>query len=454
MASRNFTTGLVIRIILLLATIFATGTMIVVAVERDLFFIPLMLAVILVLQVTEFVFYVKRINRTLATMMDTLKDADHTTTLSAKSGMPLKGLQRTLTEITEYIRKLKIEKVAQYEYLQSVVGHIHIGIISVRENDEIEFINDPALSLLGIERPENWDMLSDMAPRFTGMIDKIRGKGSTLVEYRTEQFHRWLSVKVSSLVILREEMRIITFQDIRAEIEQKEAEAWQKLIRILRHEIMNSVTPISSMTETILMLLEDHLGAARKASDLNDEDIRDIRESVSTIHDRSEGLNHFLEQYREVTRIPSLKKSDARVSDLVENALKLLETELEARDIETRISQGDPELEITADASLIEQVLINILKNSMEALNQEEKKTIEIRTGGDNRSKLITVTDNGHGISAGDMDEIFVPFYSTKKEGSGIGLSLSRQIMHLHGGEIFASSIQGEGTSMTLVFYD
>jgi nitrogen fixation/metabolism regulation signal transduction histidine kinase len=328
-----------------------------------------------------------------------------------------------------------------------------VGIICIKGDEEIDFINKPALSLLGISIPVNWTDLAALVPEFTSKINDIQGRGSRLVEFHSGDAVNRLSVKVSTLVVQGKKLRIISFQDIRLEIEQKEVEAWQKLIRILRHEIMNSVTPISSMTETILMLVEDHLGDSRKASQMSDEDISDIRESIVTIHDRSEGLNDFLEQYKEVTRIPILKRTNVRVSDLVEKSLKLLEAEFSTNDIKTAVHHENPHLEIHADAALIEQVLINLLRNSIEALMGKLNKSIDIKTDGDRYSQVITIVDNGCGIPEEALDEIFVPFYSTKSDGTGIGLSFSRQIMHLHGGYIHATSKHGKETHLKLCFY-
>lgn len=454
MVFRSFNTGLIVRIVLLLGVIFATGLTLVIALERDLFFIPLVLILLLFFQVLDFVYYIRRINRSLTTILETLKSADHTTKFDTRAGTSLKGLYKTFNDVTDYIRNLKLEREAQYEYLKAVISHIRVGIISIRSNSEIEFINDPALELLGIKKPVDWKELASMVPEFAGRAEEITGKGGKLIDFKSDNTVKRLSVKVSSLVILREEFRIITFQDIRSEIEQKEAEAWQKLIRVLRHEIMNSVTPISSMTETILMLVEDHLGASRKASDMTDDDIRDIRESIKTIHDRSEGLNEFLEQYREVTSIPAVKKADVRITGLVERSLRLLEADLSAHDVRTTVTHGDPELRIHADPNLIEQVLINLLKNSIEAMTGTSDRRIEINTEGTRHTQVILVADNGCGIPEGDLDEVFVPFYSTKEEGSGIGLSLSRQIMHLHGGDIYASSKPGKHTTFSLVFHE
>ena len=452
MGFKSHNTGFIIRIFLLVVVVFGTGSTLVLAFEKELFFIPLLMFLVLALQVSEFLWYMKRINRPLITMLESLRNADIITKFDTRAGTSWKGSYKAFNEVADYIMSLRIEKEAQYGYLQAIISHIRIGIITLKGIRDIEFINNPALEILGVEKPESWEELSSMVPEFTGAINDIAGKASRLIELKSETGVKKLSVNVSTTIILNEEFRIITFQDIRSEIEKKESEAWQKLIRILRHEIMNSVTPISSMTETILMLVEGQPGKSRKISDMTDEDIRDIRESITTIHDRSEGLNEFLEQYREVTKIPEVKKSAVKVSLLLERSLRLLDADLSAQGVRTSVKHADPELKINADPHLIEQVLINIIKNSIEALHHTTEKRIDIKTFGSKQSQTVTVTDNGCGIPEKVLDEIFVPFYSTKEEGSGIGLSLSRQIMHLHGGDIFASSLPGKQTTFSLVF--
>ena len=453
MVFRRYNTGLIARIVILLTTVFLCGLSIAMVREKELFFIPLLLFVILAFQVIEFIIYTNRINRNLATILESLKSTEHTTKFDTRAGMPLNKLYGTFNEVTAYIRNLKFEKEAQYEYLQTVISHMNIGIISLKESDQIQLINQSALDILGISKPGNWADLSSCVPEFATQSDKIKGKGSSLIDFTVKGMVKRLSLKVSTLVIFNEEFRIITFQDIRTEIEQTEVEAWQKLIRILRHEIMNSVTPISSMTETVLMLVEDHLGATKKTGELSDEDIIDIRESIKTIHDRSEGLLEFVERYREVTGIPHPKTEPISVRSLAERTVKLLETALSERGIRTSLKHQNPDLEIIADPNLMEQVLINLLKNSIEALKLTENKTIEIFSEGDRDSQLITITDNGCGIAAADLDEIFVPFYSTKVEGSGIGLSLSKQIMHMHGGDILVNSEPAVTTTFKLIFH-
>jgi signal transduction histidine kinase len=215
---------------------------------------------------------------------------------------------------------------------------------------------------------------------------------------------------------------------------------------------MNSVTPISSMTETVLMLVENHLGSSKKAAELSDDDVSDIRESVRTIHERSEGLYDFVEKYREVTRIPEPEIVKINVRNLIDRIIKLMGTEFERNGIQIITEFKKPSLTIKADRHLIEQVLINLIKNGIQALDQTENKKLQIIVDSTPSHQIIEVIDNGCGIEENDLDEIFVPFYSTRENGSGIGLSLSKQIMLRHGGNIKASSKPGMETCFSLLF--
>jgi two-component system nitrogen regulation sensor histidine kinase NtrY len=453
MVFRNHATGLITRIVLLLINIYLTGFTASMMDEKDLFFLPLTLFLILIIQTIEFIYFSTRTKRELTRFIENLRKADFAIKFNdSVTGNPYKNLYEIFNEISDYITNIKLEKEAQFNYLQTVISHMMIGIICLKGEKEIVMINDPAIKILGIKKPGSWQEIINHSPDFTSQINTMRGSASKLIEINLHNDLVKLSVKMSNLIILGEEFRIITFQDIRTEIEQKEIEAWQKLIRILRHEIMNSVTPISSMTETVLMLVEDHLGTTRKATDLTNDDVADIRESVRTIHERSEGLYNFVEKYREVTRIPEPEIEIINVKNLIDRIIKLMEADLERNNIRIITESLNPSHTIKADSHLIEQVLINLIKNSIQALDQTEDKKLQITAEATPAHQSIKVIDNGCGIEEKDIDEIFVPFYSTRENGSGIGLSLSKQIMLRHGGNITVSSKPGKDTCFSLIF--
>lgn len=453
MIYRYYHLWLILRIILLLVNVLLTGTAILMIGERDLFFLPLILVALLVLQVIEFILYINRTNREIARFINNISHQDLSEKFEVRSaGPPFKKLYRSMNKVITQLENSKLEKEAQYNYLQILLSHIKTGIISVGEDEKIMLVNDAAKDLLGIEKGENWAGVRVKHARLTVEIDRMKGRASRLIEVPIDQESRQLSVNVSSVVILGSSYRIITLQDIRSEIEQKEIESWHKLIQILRHEIRNSVTPIASMTETIIMLLEDQTGRAKKPSDLSNQDIEDVHSSIHTVHDRSERLYQFVEKYRSLTRIPPPSKEKIPVHELVKNISELFRSALENNGIRFQTGKMDEDIIIEADPSLIEQVLINLVKNSMEALKGIENGKISLSVRETINHIVIREEDNGSGIEASDIQDIFLPFFTTKEDGLGIGLSLSRQIMNLHGGTLSVESIPGEKTAFSLVF--
>ena len=243
-------------------------------------------------------------------------------------------------------------------------------------------------------------------------------------------------------------IKLVSLQNIQSELEEKELESWQKLIRVLTHEIMNSVAPISSLSNTVNDMLSN--GAAKK---LDDVQIDDIKSAVNTIHRRSEGLINFVENYRNLTNIPKPNFEIFSVKVLFDRLQRLLQNDLEKYSIHLVIKVEPISLEVTADSDMIEQILINLIINSTHALKNIEKKIISLSAGLNEKGMIIIkVTDNGPGIPTDIQEKIFIPFFSTKSSGSGIGLSLARQIMRAHRGNIRVSSQQGEETTFTLIF--
>jgi len=243
-------------------------------------------------------------------------------------------------------------------------------------------------------------------------------------------------------------MKLISFYNIQEELEEKEIEAWQKLIRVLTHEIMNSITPISSLASTVNHMLKD----SNEEKSNSVESLNDIREAVSTIQKRSEGLVNFVNKYRDISKIPKPNFQPVKVSELFYRIRLLAETLLNDRKINLNVSVNPDNLEIIADPDLIEQVILNLINNSIHALNVTENPVIKLSAEINDRSKaVIKLTDNGPGIPEELLDKIFIPFYSTKKEGSGIGLSISQSIIRAHNGSIWVQSKPTEETTFTIV---
>jgi two-component system, NtrC family, nitrogen regulation sensor histidine kinase NtrY len=422
--------------------------------DMRLFFNQIILVALFIGQLAELIYFINHTNRELARLFISIKHSDFTVSFNRKKlGHSFSELEGSLNEIVQAFKQVKIEKEAQFHFLQMLVNQLTIGIISLQKN-EIALINPTAQKLLHMEGVKNWKLLEATKPAFTKEIELISDAGRKLIEWKENGTAKLLAIEVNTLIILDKQHRLITLQDINSEIEQKEIEAWHKLIRILTHEIMNSVTPISSLTETMQGMLIDKNGKQKDLSAMNDETIADVRFSLNTIQKRSEGLLDFVENYRKLTRIPKPVKEKIRVHSFLLSMESLMKQQLIQHQIQLSISADDKELVIDADQTLLEQVIINLITNSTHALENRPHKEIQLKAYAQDNFKIIEVTDNGKGIPEKELKEIFVPFFSTRKEGSGIGLSLSKQIMSTHEGSIRVKSEVGLGASFYLYFKD
>ncbi len=417
--------------------------------DMRLFFNQIILVLILIVQVWELIHYINHTNRELTRLFLAIKHADFSITFNQnKLGKSFKGLQESMVEIVEAYRYVKIEKEAQYHFLQQLVNQIQVGIISLQD-ENIILMNPVAEKIAGVQNIKNWKILEQLNPSLAG---ELNTDGKKLIEVKSKDGVKILAADVSTLMMMDKHYKLITLQDINSEIEQKEVEAWHKLIRILTHEIMNSVTPISSLSETMQSMLSDKSGNQKSLHDLQDETIKDIRFSLRTIQKRSESLLDFVDNYRKLTRIPKPKVELVPIKSLLESVENLMREELIRRSIQLKLLFKNPNEVLRIDGSLIEQVVINLIKNSIHALETSNIKHIDIKCYQEDNHTVVEVADTGKGIPEKELKDIFIPFFSTRKEGSGIGLSLSKQIMSLHGGRIKVTSKVNEGTSFYLVF--
>ena len=449
MILKRFSVLLVIRVILIL------GNMVLIAAifgDERLIFNHVILFVILVFQIVELLRFVNKTNRSISRFLFAIKHDDISINLSEKNaGSSFGELQTAFEEIMRTYKDAKIEKEANFHYLKHIIEHIKVGIISIENKEDIVLFNLPAEKILNVMGVKNWEILKGKQARFVNEIEKIGDEGKGLIELTTHQEVKTLSVDISSMKLLDKQYKVITFQDIKSEIELKEIEAWHKLIRILTHEIMNSITPIASLTETMQTMLSEN-GEQKHLHDLDNETIKDLLFSLKTIEKRSNGLLDFVGDYRKLTRVPQPVFEVVNVSDLLHGIESLMRPTLEKNAINLKIEIDKGINDLSLDPKLIEQVLLNLIANSKHALKGVSNPTIMLNAYQKNTSTFFSVTDNGTGISEKEIQEIFTPFFSTKKEGSGIGLSLSKQIMHLHQGRISVSSTPSESTTFLLRF--
>jgi signal transduction histidine kinase len=407
-----------------------------------------------VYQAVGLVRYVEKTTRDLTRFLNSVRYADFSQGFTSEGRGPLfDRLRDAFREVTSAFRRIRAEKEEQVRYLENVVQHIGIPLLSFRNDGTVELMNRAARRLLRTGPVRNIARLEDVSPALVEHLRELDSGKQAMVRVAEEDRTLQLAVNVSRFRLRGEAHAIATIQDLRNELEEKEMEAWQQLTRVLTHEINNSVAPISSLASTAHRLMDDAVTTDGDNGTMDPETATDIREAVQTIERRSKGLINFVESYRSFTKIPSPTFEVLSAQELFEDVRRLLRTQIEEHDLECVIRVDPASLEITADPELLEQVLINLTLNAMQALEGQADARIELRAHIDRRSRpVLQVKDNGPGIPPDVQEKIFVPFFTTKDDGSGIGLSLSRQIMRLHGGTLSVRSAPGEETAFTLRF--
>lgn len=361
-------------------------------------------------------------------------------------------LEGLMNDLAESLSKIKIEKEAEYNFYNNLISNVGIGIIAFKESGEVLLCNRAVEKLFDVSKISNIGDLNNIYETFEEKIYGLKINKPELIKFFAGQQLMELSLKLSEFVIRENKIRLITIQDIRNELAQEEIENWQKLIRVLTHEIMNSVFPISSLSTTLLDTFKEH----NYPESLHGE-VREIMETtfkgIKAIEKRSTGLNSFVQSYNDLSKIPRPVFESFEINSVFQHLETLVKKQSVLKDIMLEYSVFPENLELVADEKLISQVLINLVNNSVSALTGQIDPVISLSAyvdPGDNI--VISVSDNGKGISRENLEKIFVPFFTTKNEGSGIGLSISRQIMRLHGGNISVRSDPGTKTVFFLRF--
>ena len=410
-------------------------------------------SLILIAFIVELLRTIARTNSIVTSLLESIRYNDYNKTIRNKAaGLGFDGLADSAQEIVRAIASARIEKETQYLYLQTILEHIHTGVFTINEAHEPELINPLALNTLGLYNTKNpsWAEIEKRAPLFTKAVESMGKSGRQMIRLSTTPTGKQLLVLVNTVKIGGSPIKIITFQDIEPEIEQKEMESWQTISRIMAHEIMNSLTPLSSLTETGIMLLEEE-GKSKDVSEISQKTIDNLYTALRTISSRNRALTEFIGSYRQLSRLPLPDKKEVPVADMLEELRELYEIPCKERGISCTIQHGPDKLRIMADEAQLKQVLINMVKNATEAMAEEKEAILAISVKRILHQVSIEIYNTGPVILPDVMEKIFVPFYSTKPEGSGIGLSLSRQIISNHGGQIAVDSREGLGTTFKIL---
>jgi signal transduction histidine kinase len=367
-----------------------------------------------------------------------------------RSGKTFEHLYDQLERINEHIQKIKIDLYNQEAFNKLIISQVDIGIIVVDQHGTVKLLNEAALTLLDLKVFTNMKQLNKIQGDLKELIVKMEPESSKTIKLVINDKICQILFRVNIYKRQDEFFKLISFQDIKKELDIKEMESWQKLIRILTHEITNSIGPINSTIDTISgFFVDDETSMTRKADRLDQKTIDNAVKGIGIIKDRSEGLLDFVQKFRDLTLIPKPGIAKISLRDMFTSMQLLLQEDHKGKDVNLSIDIDPENLMLLADRSLIEQVLINLLRNAIEAGG----KTLNLKAmAEDGGCVIIRVQDDGRGIDEDTIENIFIPFYTTKSDGSGIGLSLSREIMRMHNGSISVISSPGKGSEFEMVF--
>lgn len=409
-------------------------------------------ALIVILLLIDLFHFIDLSNREFASLLDALKHQDFTTSYSRKfSERSFRDLESSFNEILEHYRGARMDQAAQYQYLQTVIEHINIALICFNNSGKVFLFNQAAAVLFRKAKVESLEPLKSIHPALYHLMVSLRAGQREVIRVNREGELLQLSVHVTEFRVRKDKFKLVSLQNIRHELEEQELDSWQKLIRVLTHEIMNSVTPVSSLSSAINEMLTDEEGRRRALGSLSRDDLDDMYSSLETIEERSKGLLGFVADYKNLTRLPQPLFEDIAVEFLLNHMYRLFKKDMASEGINYQVQVPSLPMTICADSKMIQQVLINLIKNAMEAVRENDEKSIILSADSRNEKVIIRVRDNGKGIDEEDLEKVFIPFYTTKKKGSGIGLSLSKQIMRLHKGSIHFQS-DDSGTVFNIEF--
>lgn len=418
----------------------------------QLWFSIIGVSIVLLGSIISLYFYINQIKDDIKRFILAVKTRDHTLNFSNKA---TKGsfpeLYKSFNEIIQTQKDIQLEQDSIFQLIKTILAQVPVGVIVVKDNkleskkSEISFFNHAASNLLNVPAYSYWHRFMAHLPVFCNEIESIKTGGKRFIELRIQDKSVQLSLEVIPLNLYGTDYRIISFQNIKDEIEQKETEAWNRLIGVISHEILNSITPISSLSDTVNEMIS-------KKESLNAEELEDLKPALQTIKRRSEGLLDFVKDYRLIAELPTPNVDSQSIGEILQHVKVLMQPMVKAKNIKFQVLQTSSKITLKIDFKLIEQALINLVTNSMNAVEETENPFIEIGYRLQHNKVYIDVTDNGKGIVQENIEKIFVPFYTTRKNGSGIGLTITRNIMKMHQGSIEVNSIPNQQTTFSLLF--
>jgi two-component system nitrogen regulation sensor histidine kinase NtrY len=397
--------------------------------------------------------FVNRTNEELSRFLDAARFADFSQRFDfSGSGSGFDELGDVFTEILENLRKLRSEQETDRRRLKALVEQVPVPLLSIHQDDSISLHNNAARRLFGASSVSRVGDLHQFGSGFhRAVVDAVPGKRE-LVTFVLDGMEQQMTLASSEVVVGSTQELLISLQDIQSELDFMQAEAWQDLVRVLTHEIMNSITPISSLARTATDLADDLVERLDQESPVLD-DVTDIQSAVSTVARRSDSLTQFVNSYRQLTRLAPPEKDRVPIADLFEHVARLALAEWSDDRVDLTVQTTPKGLEVLADRDLLEPTLLNLLRNAWQATTEIAEPRISLTAKLNRRGHVvIEVSDNGPGVAADISRKIFVPFFTTKKAGSGVGLALTRQVMIAHRGYVTLGESETGGARFSLIF--
>lgn len=452
MGFSHFRFQILIRVVIQALTAIMAGW----AIQLGSWLPALVLSVAFTGQSWSLIRYLERTNRDLTRFLEAIRYADFAQSFTTPGlGRSFDQLHQAFSDVIKEFHKSRSEKEESNRYLQTVIQHLGTGLLAFRPDGTVDLVNQAARKLLRLAEIRHLRSLTAISPELTETLLRLRPGEKALIRLHAAEEPVQLAIYATEFKLRDQQLKLVSLQDIYGELEQQETEAWQKLTRVLTHEIMNSMTPIASLAATAQDLVKglNRPGPETGGTADDQERLQDVSEAVETIHRRSLGLMDFVQAYRNLALLPKPRFQIIPVQELFRRVETLMQSAFLRHQILFRQAVDPESLELTADPSLVEQVLINLLLNAVDAVQGRPAPRIELKATLNNRGRvLIKVIDNGPGVAAEAKEKIFIPFFTTKSHGSGIGLSFSRQVMHLHKGAIILRSEPDVETSFTLRF--
>ena len=404
--------------------------------DKGWYFTTLLFLAIFLFLAVDFIRFTSSTNKKITHFLKLAESDDYAFAFNQqKQGNGFDELHHSLNRLLRKLKEARIDKEAQLLFFNEMILKLETGILAIDEEGEVLIANPALRALLNVPEDKNWKRLSSKIPEVAVTLENLQNNERKIVRLNTNQKSQQILVTRRSLKISKNHYSFYSFQNIHKELEQKEIESWHKLIRVLTHEIMNSVSPIVSLSATLGLLLKKKTQEGHTYK-INAQDFEDIELSLSTIQNRSKSLMSFIDEYTKLTRVPQPKKESFEIKTVVDELLLLISETIQQHNIQVHASFSKDGLRIKGDSTLLEQVFLNLLLNAIDACKGNEKPEINIQIDQNPTHYILLFEDNGEGIDEEIEPDIFLPFFTTKENGSGIGLSLSKNIIVAHGGEL------------------